>query len=251
MKSVNRCIICDSTNLISHNTTCSPFLAERIWNSKFVRVNLVHCNNCDFTFYNPRLDYEETYRLYKNYRGSEYQQQREKYEKWYTKDINNSIGNNAVEIEDRKSNMSDLIKGRFDTNLVGNILDYGGDKGQFICDEFAFADRYVYDISNVPLLPGIKRISDITESAGKKFDFIMCCHVLEHVSDPDEVIDKIMQFSHVGTKFYFELPFDLPILLTPVSSTCFSDCWIVGQPNCISISYITRTELISARCTNI
>ena len=207
MKNVNGCIICGSPDLTGYTTVCSPFLAERIWNTGHVRVQLVHCNACGITFYNPRLNDNELERLYKDYRSPGYQRQRERHEPWYTREANNT----ETEIDERTSNISDIFARRCDAGQVRTVLDYGGDRGQFIPGEFAHADRYVYDISNVPLLPGIKRVSDITT----KFDIIMCCHVLEHVSDPHEVIDRIMQFSHSGTKFYFELPADLPLLLTP------------------------------------
>jgi SAM-dependent methyltransferase len=216
MKSVDNCIICGSNDLINFITKCSPFLAKRIWDSRPFDVKLVHCKNCDFTFYNPRPDDEELERLYKNYREPEYQKQREKYDKGYTKELNDSIGNDKTEIEERKSNMLSVIKGRFAIKKVRNVLDFGGDRGQFIIDEFDAADRYVYDISGAPLLPTIKRITDIAESDKKKFDFIMCCHVLEHVPDPNELIERIMKFSHKETKFYFELPSQLPPLMTGV-----------------------------------
>ena len=216
MKSVENCVICGSNDLTGYDTYCTPFIAERIWNSAPFPVKLLHCNKCDFIFYSPRPEESELEKLYKNYRGLEYQQQREKFEKWYTKEVNESIGNNKLEIEERKSNMSAFLAGRYDNGKVKSVLDYGGDKGQFIPDEFSGADRYVYDISNNPLCPEIKRIVDISESEEKKFDFIFCCHVLEHVPYPNEVIDRVLKFSHKNTKFYFEVPIDLPLFLNGV-----------------------------------
>lgn len=220
MKNVECCIICGSTNLINYDTMCSQFLAERIWNSKSFNVKLSHCNNCDFTFYNPRPDDKELDRLYNGYRSNEYQKQREKYESYYTKDFNESIVND-IEIDGRKLNMSSIINKYINIKEIHNLLDYGGDKGQFITDDFKFIDRYIFDISNVDILPGIKKINYISESDNKKFDFIMCCHVLEHVSNPSEIINNILKFSHNGTKFYFELPYDSHKVLTPIYINIF------------------------------
>jgi hypothetical protein len=213
MKSVENCVICGSNDLTGYNTYCTPFLAERIWNTVPFPVLLLHCNNCDFIFYSPRPDESELELLYKNYRGPEYQKQREKFEKGYTKELNESTGNNKLEIEERKSIMSCFLAGRFDTGKVKSVLDYGGDRGQFIPDEFNAADRYVYDISNNPLCPGIKRIVDLSESTDKQFDFILCCHVLEHASNPHIIINRIKEFSHKNTKFYFEVPLHSPSML--------------------------------------
>jgi len=210
MKSVENCVICGSNDLTGYDTYCTPFIAERIWNAAPFPVKLLHCNNCDFIFYSPRPEDNELEKLYKNYRGPEYQKQREKFEKGYTKELNESIGNNRLEVEERKSNMSAFLEGRFDTGKVKSVLDYGGDKGQFILDEFNTAERYVYEISDNPLCPGIKRIVDISESEDKKFDFILCCHVLEHASNPHFIINRIKKFSYKNTKFYFEVPVLFP-----------------------------------------
>jgi hypothetical protein len=172
---------------------------------------LCHCNTCDFLFYNPHPDAEELEKLYNGYRNPDYQKQRQKHEKWYTREVNESLGHNRTEIDKRKENMSLFLKGRLDIAEIKNILDYGGDSGQFIMDEFKNSERYVYEISKVPLVPGVKLITDLDERETKKFDFIMCCHVLEHVTGPHEIIDQIIMFAQKKTKFYFELPVDNPL----------------------------------------
>jgi hypothetical protein len=212
MKNIDNCVICGSKNVKKYDAECSPFLEKRIWNSKISGVKLLHCNTCDFLFYNPRLDDEEVCKLYENYRGIEYQKQRQEFELIYTEEFNNSLGNKLDEIEARKRNLSLLLSDRIDFKSIKNVLDYGGDKGQFIIDEFDGSEKYVYDISNIPLNPNIKRISNLNESETKKFDFIMCCHVLEHSPNPHDIINNLKKFSHKNTKFYFELPLDSPLV---------------------------------------
>jgi hypothetical protein len=34
----------------------------------------------------------------------------------------------------------------------------------------------------------------------------MCCHVLEHLSEPNDVVAKIKSFAHKDTYFYIEVP---------------------------------------------
>ena len=211
MNAVDSCIVCGSKDLNTYNAQCSPFLAERIWGSEPFDTTLTHCNHCDFAFYNPRPEDSELDRLYANYRGVEYQQQRQKFEPGYTQEVNESLGHSTTEIAARKQNMARFLKGQVDYTKIKAVLDYGGDNGQFITPEFRNSEKYVYDISGVPLLSGVKRISSIDESRMHKFDFIMCCNVLEHVSSPNKIISNLLRFSHKGTVMYFEVPADSPI----------------------------------------
>ena len=210
MIEVGKCIICGSKKLDKFNAECSPFLAERIFGTGVFDVTLFHCTNCDFAFYGPRLENTELDKLYDGYRGDDYQNQRQKFEPGYTKEINNSLGKSDIEINLRNSNMVKFLMGfNFDYSKIKSVLDYGGDEGQFIPREFGDIEKYVYEISGVPLRDGVKRISDL--NCRKKFDFIMCCNVLEHVSDPHEIINNIGGFSHPGTLVYIELPMDSPL----------------------------------------
>jgi len=180
--------------------------------SQMSGVLLIHCNTCGFSFYDPLPTEAQFDRFYQNYRDDHYQQQRQKYEKWYTKDLNSALEMDKIEIDCRKKNMSGLIE---DNNIaikkISSVLDFGGGRGQFIPDNFQDAEKYVYDVSGATLEYGVKRISQILDSDTKKFDFLMCCHVLEHVPDLIGLIEKMKRFSHDKTIFYFEVPVDTPI----------------------------------------
>jgi hypothetical protein len=183
---------------------------ERVWNSESIKANIIRCDNCGFIFCNPRLDKSEEKSLYKGYRDQDYQKQRMKYEKNYTEEINALIGKNPVEMKNRKENLLSILNSNLDLNKFENILDFGGDKGQHISDIFCHMDKYVFDLSDVSTVEGVKKIEAINESENKKFDLITCCHVLEHVSSPIDVINQIKSFSHKNTVFYFEVPYEVP-----------------------------------------
>jgi len=201
----DECVICNSKNLKKYSSIISPFLAERIWGIKSFPVKLFWCQNCDFMFYNLRPNDDEMSRLYKGYRNDEYQKQREKYEKCYTQEFNLLLSGDSSQTN-RKIASYHVIKNNLDLNNVESILDYGGDKGQFIIDELQHADRFVYDISKVDPVPGVHIINDISESQSHKFDFITCSMVLEHVSYPLDVLSNLKKFAHDKSIFYFEVP---------------------------------------------
>ena len=82
------------------------------------------------------------------------------------------------------------------------MLDFGGATGEFIPDIFSNADKYVYDISNVELVSGIKKYNNQT----KDIDIILCNHVLEHISDLQKIIEQIKKLTTNTCWGYFEVP---------------------------------------------
>lgn len=110
------------------------------------------------------------------------------------------------------------MNANFDINKIRNVLDFGGDKGQHLINEFKNIDKYVFDLSRVPTLEDINTINDISESKNKKFDLIICNHVLEHVSSPIDLLEQIKSFSHEDTIFYLEVPLDNPFIVQLESS---------------------------------
>lgn len=55
-------------------------------------------------------------------------------------------------------------------------------------------------------------VNDLSKIGDKTFDFIMCCGVFEHVSNPLEVLNKLRKLSHRDTFLYFEVPIDSPFI---------------------------------------
>ena len=178
MEKVNECILCSSKRLKKHKAIIASFIAERIWNKKSFGIELTLCEDCSFAFFNPRLGDDEIQALYNNYRDENYQQQRYKHEPFYTKEINELIRNNDVEIINRKKNLFKFLSDYTNTANIKSVLDFGGDQGQAIIDEFSHIDRYVFDISGAdPINSNIIKINNYSECKKNSYDFIMCCHV--------------------------------------------------------------------------
>ncbi|MDR2644408.1 MAG: methyltransferase domain-containing protein [Endomicrobium sp.] len=181
-----KCLICESNNVESKYAHIADFVQFRIYGTDSsiveIKTSLIHCKDCGFAFYKKRFNEDEERKLYDDYRGESYQKLRQKYETWYTKEFNYSLGNSEYEISLRTKHLLNIVRKR---NLdIKSLLDFGGDKGQFIPDEFN-CKKYVYEISGIKPKEGIISLQKMD---GMVFDFIMCAHVLEHVSDPKAVV---------------------------------------------------------------
>lgn len=197
-----KCIICDSQKCTSSQAHFAPFVAKRMFDGGRINTKLIHCRNCDFWFSLYRPNDKEMERLYDGYWGDEYMSQRKKYEPQYSLEPYINLEKQEV----RKRNVSDYLQKYIDFSAFHTLLDYGGDEGQYIPKLFDKAERYVYDISGNKVRDGIIRLRDLDEVCNKKFDFIMCCHVLEHVSDPIGIIEIMVSSLKDGGVLYIEVP---------------------------------------------
>ncbi len=201
------CILCGNVNLKWSKAHFAHFLKARMFLGKEQKTKLCYCPQCGMHFSEYRPNDEEMKRLYKNYRGSEYVAQREKYEADYAIQYEKVFRSKQF-IQVRKSRISSFLQGVVEYSKISSVLDYGGDDGRFIPDELKYSKKYVYDISgcdvceDVTLLTGLQDIYDI------EWDMIMCCHLLEHVAQPIEIMENIVQAMSDKTLLYLELPFE-------------------------------------------
>lgn len=207
-KNEQKCIICGSNDLKKYRTKISPFLIERMFENKKNKTELLLCKNCHFNFFSLRPNDEEMQKLYKDYRGEEYQKQRQKFEDAYTKELNSHLGHDHEELSERKKYTTDIFKNSLDVASIKTVLDFGGDEGQFIPEILKHAEKYVYEISGVTPIDGIKCIENEEELKNYNWDLIMCCHVLEHVSYPMDILNKIINLMQSDSYLYLELPID-------------------------------------------
>ena len=56
----------------------APFIKDRV-GAEDMLFNLVHCKNCGAAFYDYRYSQNEVNKIYTNYRGEEYQKNRQKF----------------------------------------------------------------------------------------------------------------------------------------------------------------------------
>ncbi|GHU12754.1 hypothetical protein FACS189449_07010 [Alphaproteobacteria bacterium] len=202
----SRCILCNSHSIKRYGAYVYPFVLDRAFNNdKNVKTDILYCRKCDFSFFELRPDNTAMAKLYKDYRGVEYQKLRQMYEPEYTEKFNFDLGHAAI--KERKEHVGKILNKVCDISKIKNVLDYGGDEGQFMPDELSDCNRCVYEISNINPLPGIKKITSYDELLKQEWDFMMLCHVLEHVSDPAGFLkNEVLPLLKRGGILYIEVP---------------------------------------------
>ena len=200
MKS-NSCPICNNQDLIHKlKVVVSPWIRQLGIHKKTSKY--FYCKECSLGFFNYRYSPKEMSLIYNLYRGDKYLKNRNEWEPWYTKDFNAT--------HDRQSYINSRKK-YLETFLLGNLkskpqtlVDYGGDKGQYIPD-LGQEKSYVLDVSNNVTLPGTRRIANLNEVVTP--DVVILSHVLEHVSNPLSMLENLLEQSKV---LYVEVPFGCP-----------------------------------------
>ena len=202
------CIVCGNSLTFSGNARFVRFLTERMFQGKRVNTKIVHCPKCGMYYSEYRPNEEEMSRLYTNYRDEAYQKQRQKYEKEYTKEFNESLFAPADGGKERMDGMINFMEGIVDFDKCKNVLDFGGDKGQFIPYAFENAHKYVYEISGTYVVDGITLLTDMKDLSNVEWDVVFCNMVMEHLSDIRGYFTELVECMGKNTYLYIEVPFE-------------------------------------------
>ena len=203
-KNKNICLICKNMdkNQISCGVVISPWIREMA-NINDTLSNYSFCNNCNIGYFTRRYSNYEMNLIYKDYRGTNYFETRNKWEKWYDKEFFTNESSSSFALE-RKLMIENFIVSKINYK-VETVLDVGGDKGQYIPDFESTTKRYVVDPSNRELAHGVKRLNSLEDI--EKCDLILYSHVLEHVSFP---LEEVINLLRKCKALYIEVPFGKP-----------------------------------------
>ncbi len=199
----SHCFCCESLDIRREWGVMSPFFAQRALLRGPQAVPMIRCNACGTRYFDFTPTEEELSRLYEDYRGEAYFQLRNRFEPSYTRAFNDSLGGDAGMQERRAVLHKALFECGIDSEL-GAVLDHGGDRGQMLLGLKAPL-RAVYDISGVAAEPGVQAIPE-AELRVHDWNLILCCHVLEHLPDPEAYLSKLLSLGQVGTYYFFEVP---------------------------------------------
>jgi len=197
-----------------------PFVADRVfgwapaviddsWGLQTVKAGMAYtvcrslqCRQCGLLFSDIRFTPHELERLYKGYRGPEYNALRSSYEPGYTK-RNEALVDQRLDYAGAHEAILDplLPDGPLD------ILDWGGDSGKNTPLQYRARLHDVYDISAVPVVPGARAVGR-EEAFARSYHLVACCHVLEHVSYPSDILKEIRQAMSPQSVLYVEVPFE-------------------------------------------
>lgn len=205
---MDKCVICDNEHTKNYSAEFVPFVKERMFDNRDDKTDVVYCPECHFYYSSNRPNEEQMTKFYEGYRDENYQKQREKYEPYYTEEFNHNLGFSKESEFVRKKIITDLTLRYLSTENISNILDYGGDAGQYIPDIYNKSNKFVYDISGVNTISGVFSIRNYEDLKSIKWDLIMCCHVLEHVSYPMQILNNIISIMPLNGYLYIEVPYE-------------------------------------------
>jgi hypothetical protein len=204
----NKCPCCDSTDLEKFGACIAPFVSAYVFDKSPAFTRLAECRNCRFRFFEERFSDEEAKTLYADYRGPAYFKARHRFEPWYTRRVNETTGCGAAEITERRALISKALRNVLDPASLRCVLDFGGDRGQFIPDDVG-PDRTVFDISGVEPVAGVTGVRRRDALGGRSFDLVLFCHVLEHCSNPEEMLVDVKSLLNPAEgALYIEVPYE-------------------------------------------
>lgn len=205
MERVDYCIVCENKKVSKYPGKLAPFISHYVFDGRETEANLTFCPRCQMLFSDARFDYQEMQRLYQGYRGPRYSAEREKYEPGYGSK-NDHLTAADLEVVNRSAFCATILSSfRGD---IRSVMDFGGDRGQFIPKSLQSADRYVFELSDVEPIEGVVSLASPDTQA--PYDLVMCCHVLEHVSFPVALLRQLRDLMTDKSALYVEVPAGIP-----------------------------------------
>lgn len=213
-----QCVCCGSRQLDSSPAILMPFIAHRVFDWRPVEIdaswglntikpghaysicNSLQCRRCGHLFLDIRFSAREMDNLYRDYRGEAYTRLRDHYEPGYA--ARNEQLNAGI---DYLAEVEAWLQPHVGTPV--SVLDWGGDTG--INTPFAATASlvHVFDISNKPVVHGVRRVSR-DEIALHDYQLITCCSVIEHVPYPHQTLLDIREAMRGKGLLYLEVPFE-------------------------------------------
>jgi sarcosine oxidase delta subunit len=217
MKSTSHCVICNTGSTTVFKAAMSGFVWERMSGKVMLDGVIaagIWCEHCSFVQSEWRFSPEEETRYYHEYMQDKpsdptnsrqhgdyvFHRLRNEGPDWYSWV---HLYQSPEYIGMRKSIMNQCFDAYgVKLSTIKTVLDYGGDKGQYIPDEVA--TKYVLEVENRTPVTGVTAIASVTDI--EPVDLVMCCHTLEHVSYPMDLVRDMKRYIKPGGLIYIEVP---------------------------------------------
>ena len=212
---VTRCSCCGSNNTQQTHITLAGFVMERMLNSVQLDdwlTTAIQCQDCQFIATVFRFTDEQMQRYYHEYMQMHsddgrqhgtyvFHRRRNENDGWYKLAM---AYQNPLYFTTRKNAVIRCLDDKIDIEQINSVLDYGGDLGQYIPDEFQHCRRHVVEIEQRKFVDGVTAVGNPADC--EPVDLVMCCHTLEHVSYPNDLVVDMLQYLKPGGLLYLEVP---------------------------------------------
>ena len=173
------------------------------------------CPSCGTGWFGITYSEEILGALYSAYRGETYFRVRNSWEPSYTSALNEGLNLGEDWLDGRRAQIIDsLTNAGCRPNEMSSVLDFGGGHGGVMP---RFKHRYLLE-ANQTVVPeaGIVKLQKLENAKKIDLDLVMCCGVLEHVNNPSELIQSILELK--ARVFLFEVPAGIPSPRTGIAS---------------------------------
>ena len=154
------------------------------------------CRDCGMVFSNPRLTPEEM--------SEKYRVLSSRPKLW-----EHANNNSPLRDDERANRIYRLLSEPGNGPLRSlSVLDYGGAQGLNLVPFTARYRCYLIDYVEHRIPPGVERLGrDLDDFHQEmRFDLILLCHVLEHVTHPVELLGRLAALLAAGGQLYVEVP---------------------------------------------
>lgn len=211
MKLIDYCSCCLSKNVILNPAKISVFVYDRMLGISSPRNDIscqaVECLDCGFVSTDIRFDREEEKRYYYKYMSDDYINHRCDYDGYSLKPMLEAYESEFYKTF-RKNALTEILSKEIDISKIKSVLDYGGDDGSLIPNVLDSSKKYIVEISEKSLDKSV--ISIASQDDIEKVDLLLCCHTLEHVSYPLDLLNDMKKYMKSGSWIYLEVPDNEP-----------------------------------------
>ncbi|BDE13779.1 hypothetical protein Mkiyose1665_15340 [Mycobacterium kiyosense] len=204
------CPICGAAATVQAHGRIAPFILELQGDPADAerRTALCCCVTCDLVYFSHRFDEKALDAMYSGYRNGRYLSIRRRWEPWYSRNVNSATEPGSEGAAERVGFLTGIVASYTNINELRNIVDYGGDEGQFFPVGYA-GPKYVIEVSGKKLVDGVRAAASLVELPEQPH-LVIAAHLLEHLVDPAALVKEVRAAIGEDGLFYVEVPLDRP-----------------------------------------